>query len=558
MKGIQNTNTSNFSSVVSNNRRFFVPKFQRDYSWESEQWDDLWQDIETMLAEDEEHYMGYLVLQTQDEKNYHIIDGQQRFTTIILLILAAVKNIERLVEKGVEPEANKRRIETLKGIYLGKEDPVTLEYDNLLELNRNNNPFFRDYIVKLGDLRARNLKATEKLMKHCFEFFDSRLKGKYDNGKDYASFIQSVVDNLYFTQIVVNDEMNAFRVFETLNARGVQLSSSDLLKNYLFMLVDRDSSHESHIEILEEKWAQLTDNIKAERLPEFLRYYWNIQHKAIRSNDVFKTIRREITSNTGVFGLVREMMQYSDVYMALHDENDDLWEDAEVRSYVALLRLFRLKQPYSVLMAAKINLPDKDFKELLKTIIILCFRYNVICDRNPNDQEGPFNALAMLISKEQRVDYSLLAPIVIEDRDFENAFVEKSFPYNSNNAKVVRYILGRIEHFKGSTLDVQFDDENASVEHILPQNYDESWGIEEDKAPRLVWRLGNTCLLERQLNRELKDAPFKEKLPVYATSSYYYAQRISSEYIEWSEKSINKFQKEMAKAAISIWRVQGI
>lgn len=554
MKGIQNTNTGNFSSVVSNNRRFYVPKFQRDYSWDMEQWDDLWQDIVTMIDEHDEHYMGYLVLQTDDEKNYYIIDGQQRFTTIILLILAAIKNIGRLVERNIEKDDNLRRIDNLKGLYLGKEDPVTLEYDNLLQLNRNNDPFFRDYIVKLGDLRTRNLKATEKLMKRCFEFYDQKLKGRFESGKDYASFIQTVVDNLYFTQIVVNDELNAFKVFETLNARGVQLSSSDLLKNYLFSLVDRDHAHKSHIETLEGKWAQLTDNIKAEKLPEFLRYYWNTQHKAIRANDVFKTIRKDIKTDAQVFALVSEMIRFSDVYMALHDENDEMWEDNEVRLLIALLNLFRLKQPYSVLMAAKNNLEDKDFKQLLKVIINLCFRYNVICDRNPNDQDVPFNSLAMLISSEKRIDYSLLAPIIVEDAEFEHAFQGKSFPYNSRNAKIVRYILGRIERFKGSTLDVQFDDENASVEHVLPQSYDEQWDIDDEKAVRLLWRLGNTCLLERRLNRDIKNANFEEKKVVYAKSSFYYARKIADEESEWTENSIVRQQREMAKAAVSIWK----
>ena len=555
MKGIQNTNTSNFSSVVSNNRRFYVPKFQRDYSWDTEQWDDLWQDICTMIEDHDEHYMGYLVLQTDDEKHYYIIDGQQRFTTIILLILAAIKNIMRLVEQGVEKEDNQRRIDNLKNIYLGKEDPVTLEYDNLLELNRNNDPYFRDYIVKLGDLKVRNLKATEKLMKRCFEFFDLKLKGRYVSGKDYASFIQTVVDNLFFTQIVVNDELNAFKVFETLNARGVQLSSSDLLKNYLFSLVDRDNNHKSYIETLEEKWVLLTDNIKAEKLPEFLRYYWNTQHKAIRANDVFKTIRKEIKSDKQVFALVNEMIQFSDVYMALRDENDELWEDDDTRRYIALLNLYRLKQPYSVLMAAKVNLENKDFRQLLKVIVTLCFRYNVICDRNPNDQDLPFNSLAMLISNEKRVDYSLLAPIFVEDAEFMNSFQEKSFPYNSRNAKIVRYILGQIEHFKGSALEVQFDEENASIEHVLPQNYDERWDIDDEKAARLLWRLGNTCLLERRYNRDLKNAGFEEKKAVYAKSSYYYAKRIAEDFSRWDENAIVRMQKEMAKAAVSIWKV---
>ena len=322
MKGIQNTITDNFSSILSNNRYFIVPKFQRDYSWENEQWDDLWQDILTMLEEHDEHYMGYLVLQTNGDKKYYIIDGQQRFTTIILLILATIKNINRLVEQGIAPEDNKLRIEKLTETYIGKQDPVTLKYDNILQLNRNNDAYFKDYIVRLQDLRVRNLKSTEKLMKRCFEFFDEKLKDLFKIGEKYAKFIQDVVDNLYFTQIIVNDEMNAFRVFETLNARGVQLSSVDLLKNYLFALVDKNNAHSSHIEQLEDDWTRLTDNIKAEKLPEFIRYYWNAGHKAIRAHDVFKTIRREITSDKQVFQLIKDMQDYKNNSMMITYNND--------------------------------------------------------------------------------------------------------------------------------------------------------------------------------------------------------------------------------------------
>lgn len=387
MKGIQNTSTENYSTIIGNNKKFMVPKFQRDYSWGSEQWDDLWQDIETMRSEKDDHYMGYLVLQTADDKNYQIIDGQQRFTTVTILILAAIKCIKNFAEKGIDVSDNSQRVDNLLHSYIGKKDAVTLVYDNVLVLNRNNDGYFRDYIVKLGDLRVRNLKNSEKLMKQCFQFFEQKLNGMFTSGMEYAEYIQYVVDNLYFTQIVVNDEMNAFRVFETLNARGVQLSSSDLLKNYLFSLVDKNNTHPSRIEILEEKWAKLTDNIKSEKLPEFLRYYWNVGHKSIRANALFKTIRKEVITDQQVFLLVDDLYRYSDVYMALTDSNDTLWTDVEVKECVGLLNVFRLKQPFSVLMTAKLNLSDTEFKKLFKNIIKLCFRYNVICDRNPNDQD---------------------------------------------------------------------------------------------------------------------------------------------------------------------------
>ena len=177
--------------------------------------------------------MGYLVLQTNDDKEHYIIDGQQRLTTIMILILAALKCIDNRIKQGIDVEDNEKRLSGLVSLYIGKEDPVSLDYDNILVLNRHNNQYYKDYIVKLDDSPVRGLNASEKLMKSCFSFYIDKLKGKFASGKEYAKYIQLIADSLYFTKIVVSDELNAFKVFETLNARGVQLSSSDLLKNYL-------------------------------------------------------------------------------------------------------------------------------------------------------------------------------------------------------------------------------------------------------------------------------------------------------------------------------------
>lgn len=157
MKGIENTTTTNFGDIIGNNRKYVVPLFQRDYSWEEEQWDDLWQDIMAMTEDRSDHYMGYLVLQSSESipGKYKIIDGQQRFTTITLIVLAIIKAIKALGERGVHPKDNQLRYSTLMQTYIGRQDPVSLEYDNILELNKNDNPYYKDYIVKLGDLRIR-------------------------------------------------------------------------------------------------------------------------------------------------------------------------------------------------------------------------------------------------------------------------------------------------------------------------------------------------------------------------------------------------------------------
>lgn len=96
MQGIKNTSNDTFRRLFGNGMRYFIPKYQRDYSWDIEQWSDLWYDIKKLIHDQESHYMGYLVLQTSDDKNFFVIDGQQRLTTICLLILAGIKHLKTL------------------------------------------------------------------------------------------------------------------------------------------------------------------------------------------------------------------------------------------------------------------------------------------------------------------------------------------------------------------------------------------------------------------------------------------------------------------------------
>lgn len=144
MKGIQGTSNKTYRQLMGNGLRYEIPKFQRDYSWEAEHWDDLWQDIRALLAdEDNEHYMGYLVLQTSNNKEFQIIDGQQRLTTMSLLILSTLKCLKELVDSGIEAENNLKRKDSLLNSYIGYVDPVTLISNNKLKLNRNSDDYYQ-------------------------------------------------------------------------------------------------------------------------------------------------------------------------------------------------------------------------------------------------------------------------------------------------------------------------------------------------------------------------------------------------------------------------------
>lgn len=556
MIGIQDSTTNHFGSLIRSGGKYIIPKFQRDYSWDMEQWDDLWQDIESMIAEKGEHYMGYLVLQTLNGKDCLIIDGQQRFTTITMIILAAIKSIQGLIDKGIEVEENEQRIKTLKDTYIGNVDPVSLEYDNILVLNRNNDGYYKEYIVKLGELRLRNTSYTEKLMKKCFEWYERQLINKFQSGREYAEFITYIVDNLYFTIIRVSNEMNAFKVFETLNARGVQLSSADLLKNYLFSLVDNTSSHPDRILTLEEKWSSLTKNIQAEKLPDFIRYYWNSKNKTVRSSDLFKAIRDKIKTDSEVFALINEMMSYSDVYMALRNANDELWHgNRDIAENIELLNLFNLKQPYSLLMAAYKTLDFGTFGRLLNDVIVIGFRYSVICAKNPNDIERVYNTIAIRISADKNYSRLLLKDIYVDDNEFLPVFNHKSFIENSRNNKIVRYILGKYERFKGGSRDVNFNSETDTVEHILPQNPGEEWGDNNYEFDSLIYRLGNLCLLEKAYNRDLENKPYSDKKEVFSQSAFETTKSIPEDYSEWNGEAINRRQQQIGNCAKSIWKI---
>jgi len=142
-----NTSNTTFRQLLGNGLTYRVPRFQRDYSWGSDEWDDLWQDIMELFEDDSEpaHYLGYLVLQSSDNKQFDIIDGQQRMTTLSVMVLAGLAHLEDLIALGLDAENNQRRKEQLQNSYIGYLDPVTLVPQSKLSLNRHNNRFYQTY-----------------------------------------------------------------------------------------------------------------------------------------------------------------------------------------------------------------------------------------------------------------------------------------------------------------------------------------------------------------------------------------------------------------------------
>lgn len=556
MKGIRDTSSETYRQLMGNGLQYEIPKFQRDYSWESEQWDDLWQDIRSLNLDESEHYMGYLVLQSSDNRHFQVIDGQQRLTTLSLLILSVLKCLQELADRGIDTAQNIKRKETLMNSYIGYLDPVTLISKNKLKLNRNNDDYYRNYLVPLQSLPIRKINVSEKQMRACFQWFYERVNKEYVTGESLAGYIDSIVDKLFFTVIKVSDELNAFKVFETLNARGVKLSSSDLLKNYLFSVVDATNPHKSELDEMEHLWSKVIDKLGSEKFPEFLRYYRNSLNKTVRKNDLFKAIRKDINTKGDVFSLIRELNINADVYMAFQNPDDDLWKGkTDISNYLKELKLFNVKQPLSLLLAAYNSLKEYDFKRILRACSIISFRYNVIGGLNPNEQEIVYNAVALSIRKNMQFNIGDLRNIYPEDDRFETEFANKIFKNTPRNHRIAKYILAEIERYKYHT-DIDQNSDLYTIEHILPESPGDAWNYLEDEViEKCVYRLGNLTLLEKNLNKDSGTASFEVKKRVYVKSSINLTKAITEHYDEWTEEKISQRQARLAVEAKSIWRL---
>ena len=565
------TANENFRQLLGHNVTYRIPPFQRDYSWTEENWDELWLDIIAMYDEDgeDEHYMGYLVLQANgSEKINSVIDGQQRITTISIIILSSLSHLRKLISKNEDADNNTQREKVLRESYIGYIDPITLKSKSKLTLNKHNDRYYQTYIAANSEhLPARNLKSSEHLLRKTYLWFETKIEARFGysqgSGESVTAFIDSLVDKLFFTVITVTDELNAFKVFETLNARGVRLSSTDLLKNYLFSVLCSDDPHDSVLDELESSWERITGLLNSESFPELLRVFWNSKNKLVRKKDLFKTIQKSIANKPEAFKLVNDLEFNAEIYANLRDAHSDVWNREESEA-LSQLSMFGVKQPVAMLMSAYRAFYEKDratFTKVLKAVSVISFRYNVICSLPPQDQEGIYSSIAIKIERSQLSSYQEiiqeLRDVYPDDAQFTGAFKTKQLKTtNTRNQKVVQFILKKMEEcVSGQSIDLATNKFN--IEHVLPQNITQGWDAFNDILhSQSVYRLANMVIIEKTINKLIGNEDYITKKAAFADSSVNMTSSLAERYDEWTPATLNSRQNELAKQAKSIWKIQ--
>lgn len=557
------------SELFGTQRRYEIPRFQRSYAWEEEQWEELWLDVQKVMDDPRGaagHFLGPIVLQDAEERQVQrVIDGQQRLITVTLLALALIHRVEALAAAKVEEAENRARAAIMRGQIVSTREASSLRERARMRLNDEDDGFFATRLVQpqatplgMGQARSRSEKRLLGALLHLRKRIDELLPADTP-GSALAERLERVMQAVSFIEIRVSDEATAFLVFETLNARGVALNTADLTKNYLFALAAEGGGGD--LAEMQAEWRRLSMPVGAEQVSALLFHALAGGAEGdLSERRVFTELKRVAPDRERAFGLVRRLEDAAHLVSALESAEHERWEElpdpAAARRAVRLLQALEAEQVRSLLLAAAPVLPTEELGKLIERLPILLLRAQ-LCKTNTGDLKRSFQRAAREVHRgtHRRAMGVLrsLRDVYPTDERFESAFALLVIAPTSRRKRLLRYLLGALEERLGGG-PVAADDPKVTIEHILPERQAGAW---EGATQAADWvnRLGNLTLLELQANRGLGGTPdWGRKQAAYAQSAYQLARQVVvSE--GWGPDQIAARQRELAALAVQIWRL---
>lgn len=534
-----------------------VPIFQRNYSWKKDEWEQLWNDIGEGKDQNKHHYLGSIVL-VKNKGTVIMIDGQQRLTTISIVLKSIEWCFRQLIKQGINVDDSKERATYISRLIYDKNIYDLSKVVNKIRMNDTNNEVYSRYIMKDIDINSDEITSeSNRLLLSCYIYFKQVISstclnedGTLNQVKllDYYTYISKNID---IVEIMADNYDDAYVIFETMNDRGVVLSPADLLKNYLFSKTP-EGDHAEVIKI----WNRIINQVGEKELLKFIRHYWISRNKKILARELFKAIKNYINEGRDIKEFLYELEQGAIIYRAISEPNNPMWKNNKhIEKYLSEIKLFKVDLCYPVLLATQLNISDNQLKiNLFKLCSRISFRYIVIGNGAQNDLENAYNKLCLsIIERKNNLDFEKIKvdmkEFIVSDETFKTAFSEKVLKSRQNKA-LIKYILRCIEKNLGGDIG-----DDQSIEHILPEHPDDKWeSLFENESGSYIYRLGNYTLLKTKENNDLGSAPFNEKRLVYKNSKYIITQKIASK-TEWTKESIEDRQRAMADTANAVWNI---
>jgi hypothetical protein len=537
--------------------------------WKKKHVEAFWEDVNkqriaSQVKGADPHFFGPIVTRFDSAVGIvWLLDGQQRLATATILF-SVLRDLGREIAVQTGAHAASEFAGILQAQFICGEDG---QYS--LELGEIDVLYFKDTVQhdppqdqKARQLTHRNIKAARMTLREKV----LALTGPIQNGMDTIRAIrflkelkQTVVSDLITARIPVTSQEAAFKIFATLNDRGLRLSPPDLLLSHLM-----EKAPELERKDIRITWTQMIQKMGTHDIHDFLRAMWVSRYGDLKKDDLFTALKKYIEEhqvNSLVFA--RQCAEECDDYMALATA-DESELPKDVFPYVrAVTRELSFKPALPLLLSGYLSLQPSDFEDVAKFTLIFIVRYSIIGNQESSGMEDLLFKLARDIREtvksaddklgshqaRNHVKKSLaeVAP--------DNTATEKSASELVLEVSEAKYMLMRLARYiQDPEKQVSIGDSN--LEHIYPQNPDDgSWGgpDNQEKMEPYTWHIGNLTIFGKKANRKSENHEYTAKKPRYQASKVTMTNKIPATYATWDENAILDRARRLAGDVVIVW-----
>lgn len=563
--------------LLSNKFLFEIPDYQRAYSWTKENLkqlvEDIWESVELNKARGnkefdqyEPYFLGSIVLCSKEYKDdgcgiYDVIDGQQRLTSIIMLI-AAIRDL-------IDNEEYKKVLSDL--IYQKPNVLMGIKESIRVKVRGKEEEFFKKYILTNGgtelvkDLDMEELSEAKQNMVNAIEVFRDSFFN--ENGElleeKLNEFIVYLLQKVVLVVITTESFTSAFRLFNVINARGLPLTDSDLLKSENLRVMNPEIRKE-YTDI----WESHEQDLGKEKLDQIIGFMRTMKLKNKVEESVYEEFSKKIFRNEPEY-LGVNFVNHLTAVKALYDKyiidgNLEGVSEEEKSYYKNLINIMREFLPYDDWMAAVIRFAEKfnDDKLVLEFVKVLEKRL-VIDWVNGNSFADRLNrvyGILEVIEEKDSLEEIKEAPVFLYDLErttayFENALNDIDF-YSKGRMMIPKYIFVRLDMEKRANEVLDYSDK-IMIEHVLPRNAKEAYWKDNFSADqRRNWanKFGNLVIITGAKNTRANNKPFAEKVEQYLSKKSDFA--ITKEVLElsdWNMDSLKDRHESLVNRALELW-----
>lgn len=535
--------------IIEGTKQYLVPLFQRTYSWKKSEWQVLWDDLVQLYATDNPrpHFMGSIVtIPTtsipEGVTKYLLIDGQQRLTTVFILLAALRDRAKQSEEEELGEEVNNTILINpyKKGLDKYKLQPTQSDRKAFHEIIDAQSP-------------TNNSEISD-----CYLFFDKKIR---HSSLELSKLKKVICASFSLVSVVLGIDDDPYLVFESLNAKGRPLTQADLIRNYFFMRI-----HTNEQESVYAKYWQPMQLFLGENLTEFIRHYLTKSGVEVRKNEIYFEIKDRI-NNQNALNYLKDLCIFARYYAKLLDPERESREN--VRKYLHRFKDLEVATIYPFLLNcyddwSQSKITEENFVTVLQILENFILR-RFVC----NVQTRGLNKIFALLYSQVSKDTSLASGTFIEqlkltlqsrgypkDPEFRARLMEIKL-YGSNRSEKGKLILESIESSFNHKEKVSL--EGMTIEHIMPQTLSEWWKehLGEDWAvvhELLIHSLGNLTLTG--YNAELSNADFLTKC-THFENSHVELNRYFHNRQAWRRENIEARAEYLADIALQIWNYFG-